>query len=167
MRPLSIWNSLQSCLGKPPKNGTMIGNEQSINRRPKQVVAAFFLGMISQGVILLSLLLTLPISLQQCLSALPGSSATHVWWLVIGIDIAMVALYLFLLAMFYRCRKWARIMYIVLVFIFAPLEIPSAFESAQSRYVAGLVSLLVNMAGLVAVVLLMQKQVVVWFKRTK
>jgi hypothetical protein len=144
----------------------MTGNEQSINRRPGQVVAAVCLGMISQGLILLSLPLTLPISLQQWSSALPGSSATYVWWLVIGIDIAMVALYLFLLIMIYECRNWARLMYIVLVFIFVPLEIPSAFESAQSRYVAGLFSLLSTLADLVTAVLLMQHQAVVWFKRT-
>ena len=135
----------------------MTGNEQSINRRPGQVVAAVCLGMISQGLILLSLPLTLPISLQQWSSALPESSATHVWWLVIGIDVTMVVLYLFLLKMIYRGRNWARLIYIVLVFIFVPLEIPSAFETAQSSYVAGLVSLLSTLADLVAAVLLLQK----------
>jgi hypothetical protein len=142
----------------------MIGNEQSISRRPGQVTVAVYLGMISQGLVLLSLPLTLPLSLQQWSSALPGSSATHVWWLVIGIDIAMVALYLFLLAMIFRGRNWARWLYIILVFIFVPLEIPSAFESAQSRYFAGFVSLLSTLADLSAAVLLMQHQV--WFKRT-
>jgi len=129
-------------------------------------MAAVCLGMISQGLILLSLPLTLPISLQQWSSALPGSSATHVWWLVIGIDVAMIASYLFLLAMIFRGRNWARWLYIILVFIFVPLEIPSAFETAQSRYVAGLVSLLSTLADLVAAVLLIQKQAAVWFKRT-
>lgn len=121
--------------------------------------------MISQGLILLSLPQTLPHSLQLWSSALPESSARHVWGLVLGIDIAMVALYLFLLTMIFRCRNWARLLYIILAFIFVPLEIPSAFETAQSRYVAGLASLLSTIADLVAAVLLMQKQVVAWFKR--
>ena len=131
------------------------------------MTVAVCLGMISQGMILVSLPLTLPISLQQWSAALPESSATQVWWLVIGIDIAMVAIYLVLLAMILRDRSWARWLYIIVVFIFVPLEIPSAFESAQSRYAAGLVSLLSTLADLVAAVLLMQNQAAVWFKRTK
>jgi hypothetical protein len=87
-----------------------------------------------------------------------------------GLSLALMLpwrpLYLFLLVMIFRGRNWARWVHIILVFIFVPLEILSAFEISQSKYVAGLVSLLSTLPDLSAAVLLLQKPAVVWFKRT-